>query len=87
MKNAPSLSGFLDPVCAALNEEAARKLISLKPDRKLQARVAKLADKSNEGQLTPDELTEYETYLIANHVVAVLVAKARVLLARKRQPV
>ncbi|MFO0969156.1 MAG: hypothetical protein U0793_26680 [Gemmataceae bacterium] len=54
------LDRILDPVTSSLNEEAARKLIGLKADRKAQARVAKLAEKCNEGELTPRERQEYE---------------------------
>jgi hypothetical protein len=78
--------GFLErvfkPVSSSLNEEAARKLIGLKADRKAQARIAKLADKCNEGELSPAERREYEMYIIAGQVVGVLQAQARLLLAR-----
>ncbi|OWK37922.1 hypothetical protein [Fimbriiglobus ruber] len=80
------LGRILEPVSSALNEAAARKLVALKVDRKTRARVAKLADKCNEGDLTPEERHEYEMYLMANHCVAVLKAEARILLARKDQP-
>jgi hypothetical protein len=80
------LDRILEPLSSSLNAEAARKLIGLKADRKTQARVAKLADKCNEGTLTPEERREYEMYVMANHVVAILQAKARLLLARKGQP-
>ena len=79
------LDRILEPVSSSLNEEAARKILGLKADRKVRARVAKLADKCNEGELTPEERREYETYLLANHVVAVLKAQARILLSRKGQ--
>ena len=80
------LDRILEPVSSSLNEEAARKLLDLKADRKTQARVAKLADKCNDGDLTPDERREYELYVMAGHFVAILKAKARILLARKGQP-
>jgi hypothetical protein len=76
---------ILEPVTSSLNEEAARKLINLKADRKARARVAKLAEKCNEGELTPEERRDYEMYIMANHVIAVLQAKARILLERKGQ--
>ena len=84
-ENGLLLDRILEPVSSSLNEEAARKLVDLKADRKIQARVAKLADKCNEGELTPDERLEYEMYVMANHLVAVLKAKARILLGRKCQ--
>jgi hypothetical protein len=51
--NGRVLERLLEPVSASLNEEAARKLIGLKADRKAQARVAALARKCNDGDLTP----------------------------------
>jgi hypothetical protein len=80
------LDRLLGPVSSSLNKEAAQKILSLKADRKVQARVNKLADKCTEGELTPDERREYEMYVMADHLVAVLKAKARILLARKSQP-
>ena len=85
--NGPLLDCILEPVSASLNAEAARKLIGLKADRKTQARVAKLAEKCNEGELTPQERREYEMYVMAGHFVAILQAKSRILLARPEQPV
>jgi hypothetical protein len=82
--NGRVLERLLDPVSSALNEEAARKLIRLKANRKVQARVAKLARKCNEGALSPDEHCEYETYVLAGELVAILQAKARMLLARRQ---
>ena len=79
------LDRILEPVSSSLNEEAAQKILALKADRKTQARVTKLAGKCNEGELTPEERREYELYLIANHFIAILKVKARVLLARKGQ--
>jgi hypothetical protein len=76
------LERILDPVSSSLNEEAARKLIGLKADRKAQVRVAKLASKCTEGDLTSEERAEYETYVMAGEFVAILQAKARLRLAR-----
>lgn len=81
------LERILEPVSASLNDDAARKLIGLKADRKVQARVAELAEKCNEGMLTPQELHEYERYVMAGHVVGILQAKARIRLARRGQSV
>lgn len=77
------LDRVLRPVSASLNDEAATKLIGLKADRKAQARVAELAEKCNEGELTDAERREYESYLMAGHVVAVLQARARIRLSRR----
>jgi hypothetical protein len=85
-ENGLQLHRVLEPVCSALNEEAAHKLLHLKADRKTKARVAKLADKCNEGDLTPEERHEYEMYVMANDFIAILQATARIMLARKGQP-
>jgi hypothetical protein len=53
--NGRLLQRILDPVSSSLNDEAAKKLIGLKADRKVQSRVAELARKCNEGELTPEE--------------------------------
>jgi hypothetical protein len=77
------LERLLDPVCLSLNEQAARKLIGLKADAKARARVYELARKCNEGELGTEERTEYECYVLAGEVVAILQAKARILLSRR----
>ena len=79
------LERILEPISSALNEEAARKLIGLKADAKVQARVAELARKCNEGELTREERQEYETYVMAGEFLAILQARARIILARRRQ--
>ena len=76
------LERFLGPVTDSLNVEAARKLVRLKADAKTQARVDKLARKCNEGELTDDERAEYEWYVTAGNLIAILQAKARLLLAK-----
>jgi len=81
--NGGVLGRLLEPVSSSLNEEAARKLVHLKADRKTQLRVAKLARKCNEGELTRAEREEYETYVMVGEFIAVLQAKARLLLARR----
>ena len=50
----------------------------------MQARIDYLAERSNEGLLTAGERKEYEGYLHAIDVVAVLQAKARSLLKQMR---
>jgi len=84
--NSRFLERIIEPVSSSLNDEAARKLIGLKADRKARARVAKLAEKCNEGELTRAERREYEMYVLAGHLVGILQAKARILLARRGSP-
>lgn len=75
------LERMLDPVGRCLNREAARRLSELRADPVAQSRVDELAAKSNAGALTAGERTEYETYVAASTLIAILQAKARALLA------
>src|SRR5438309_5678056 len=73
----PVLERLLEPVTRSLNLDAAKKLVRLKADAKVQARVAKLARKYNEGAMTAEEAIEYDRYIAFADFVAVLQAKAR----------
>jgi hypothetical protein len=75
------LDRLLEPVTRCLTPEAARQLVALQADPQFQQRLDTLADKCTEGQLSPDEREEYETYVRAIHLIALLQAKARKLLA------
>jgi hypothetical protein len=77
------LERLLAPVSRSLNVEAARKLLRLKADARTQARVDELARKCNEGELTSQERAEYERYVTAGNLIAILQAQARLLLAKK----
>jgi hypothetical protein len=76
-----ALERLLDPVSRCLTPEVARQLIELRADSDLQERIDMLADKCTEGELTPEEREEYETYVRAGRFIAILQAKARKLLA------
>ncbi|MBI2929108.1 MAG: hypothetical protein HYY24_25875 [Verrucomicrobia bacterium] len=81
-KAAAVLEQLLEPVSRCFTVDLARALAELRADENLQARVAELAEKCNEGQLTPDERSEYETYVQASTLVGILQAKARRFLAQ-----
>ena len=76
------LDRLLDPVMRSLNAEAARKLLELRADQAAQLRVDELAAKANEGALSTEDRCEYEAYVAAANVIAILQAKARTQLAR-----
>lgn len=78
---AQMLDRLLDPVGLALGPDAARRLVGLRPDAEVQQRIDDLADRANEGELTPDERSEYESLIAAATVLGVLQAKARTVLA------
>jgi hypothetical protein len=60
-----------------LSEKAARELASLRADPEAHARVSELAGKCNEGTISDEERAEYESYVMAAGIVAILQAKAR----------
>jgi hypothetical protein len=51
-------------------------------DPDVQLRIDDLAEKCNQGTITPEETAEYDAYIRAMDVVAVLQKKARSLLAQ-----
>ena len=64
-------------IFAILTPEQTRQLADLQADPALEDRVAELADKANEGELAPSERAEYEAYIEANNLLAVLQSEAR----------
>ena len=75
------LDRLLDPVGRCLSAKAARALTGLRADAEAQTRVRALAEKCNEGTLSPEERAEYEAAVMAANIVAILQAKARARLA------
>ncbi len=66
--------------------EVARRIVDLRADAQTQARLDELADKANEGKLSPEEESEYDNYLEAFHLVTILQAKARRVLDQENSP-
>ena len=60
---------LLEPVTRCFTVEMAKRLVSLPPDPTVQARIAELAEKANEGQLTDVDRAEYEEYIRAADLV------------------
>lgn len=77
------LDRLLEPLAASLSPDVAAKVADLRADEAMQSRIDYLADRSNEGLLTPEEREEYAGYLHAIDVIAVLQAKARSLLRKQ----
>lgn len=71
------LAQLLDPLGECLTPELARRIAELRATPEAQARIDELADKCNEGELTPGEAAEYDTYVDAIDLIAVLQAQAR----------
>jgi hypothetical protein len=77
------LDRMLDPVAESLTPAVAERLVRLQVDAATQARIDLLAERCNEGELTPEERAEYEMYVHASGVIAILQAKARAVLAQR----
>jgi len=74
------LDRLLQPLSQCLTPESARALAKARVDPQVQERIDGLAEKCNEGLLTPEEREEYETYVRVSSVVSILQARARLLL-------
>jgi hypothetical protein len=74
-----TLDRLLDPVTRCLTPEVARRVAELRADPELQDRMELLATRNTEGRLTAEETEEYETYVRASRIIAILQAKARAL--------
>ena len=77
-----TLEKFLRPLARGLSTELARALVNLTADEETQARYDALAEKRTEGQLTPAELEELESFVRVNTWLGVLKAEAQTVLAK-----
>jgi hypothetical protein len=77
------LDELIAPLGDCLTPESARRLVALKADPELQARVDDLAARHGRGELTPEEQAEYGGYVYFDTFVAILKSKARQLLAAR----
>ena len=75
-----ALRMFFDDLAVALTPEAARVFADWRVPRATQDRIDELADKANEGELTPEEREEYESVVQAGNLVSILRAKSRAVL-------
>lgn len=68
---------MLDPVGHCLTPAVASRIASLRADSRTQHRLDELAEKNVEGRLSRRDEAEYEAYVEALDVIAILQAKAR----------
>lgn len=71
------LDELLEPVTRAFSRDVAQALMSIRASDAVQTRIAELAEKCNEGSLTPGEQAEYESFVQAADLISLLQAKAR----------
>ena len=85
-----AVQSFVDELAAAASRDRVEflleilgsdRLLDLKADAALQARVEDLAGRHSQGLLTPDEKANYGSYVSYSTFVAILKSKARQLLA------
>jgi biopolymer transport protein ExbD len=61
--------------------EFARKLLNLRADNELQARIDELRTKANSGNISSDEALEYQEFVEAVDIISLLQLKARKILS------
>jgi hypothetical protein len=77
---ATGLAKILDPVIRCFAPEVANRVTELRADPAVQACIEELAEKCYEETIIPEELAEYDAYVQAMDVVAVLQKQARPLI-------
>jgi hypothetical protein len=70
------------PIFSILTVEQTRRLAELEADTVLAERIAELAAKANESELSAGDREEYEAYIEANNLLSILQAEARYRLAQ-----
>ena len=70
-----NIDGLLDPLAECLDAESARRVVNLRITPAVQERVDFLAERANEGLLTEDERSEYEAFIDAADILAILKRK------------
>jgi len=80
------LDRLMEPVGRSITPDLARELVALRADPVLQAQLDDLAEKCNEGTLSPEERADYEGIVGAVHLIGILQRKARSILADAGSP-
>ena len=83
-QNRNVLDRLLNPVRDVLTPEVAQAIADLRADEATQARLDDLAERHHEGQLSAEELSEYQTLVSGINLISVLQAKARSVLKRRQ---
>jgi len=72
-----ALDQLLEPVRDCLTAAVATRIMQLRASPEIQAKLDLFAEKNAEGRISPGELAEYEAFIRAGNLIAVLQAKAR----------
>lgn len=79
MQTTPDILAFdrgVAPVLQLVLPGKAESIVNFRPDPALSDRIEELAEKSTEGELTPEEYAEYVGYVRANKFVSILKRQA-----------
>lgn len=77
MEDVVLLDALLEPLTGCLDAESAKRVADFQVAPLVQQRASALAEKANEGMLTEQEQSEYETLINATDLIAILKLKAR----------
>jgi hypothetical protein len=72
-----TLDSLMSPVTDCLDAASLRALVQLRATPAAEERIAWLAERANEGQLTPTERAEYESCILFANFLGVLQSKSR----------
>jgi hypothetical protein len=85
MSTTEILEQVLDPFVECLTPESAQKIVALRAAPAAQTRLDELADRANDGLLTPEEQAEYEKFRATFHMITLLQSKARQFLGMQQR--
>lgn len=71
------LEALAESVAACLDASSLRAMADLELDPRTRERLDMLAEKANEGQLTPEERIEYEGFIGASEFLGLTQLRAR----------
>ena len=77
MATADYFDRYFEPVTTVFTPQVAQKLVDLRPDATIVARVQELGARCDAGTLSSEELEEYRSLADAGTLIALLKAKAR----------
>lgn len=79
-----SFGPLVEAIGDCLTPQSAKRILAIKADKKLQARVKYLGECANEGRLSYEENAEYAEIIRYDTMISILQSRARRLLAGAR---
>ena len=74
----PLLEALAESVAACLDEKSLQAIASLELDPRTRERLDTLADRANEGEITPEERAEYQSFIGISEFLGLAQLRARV---------